>query len=586
MLTSSFIFAVLCFAFILLFFSGLPNLRTCKLPSVNTTDEPDSIRDRLAVVLITVLYAGSAFWNLGNVQSPQTFTPMQGRSVVLSLSQGSTPKQLILFPGVGQGNYSIEYSSDAEGWYPLTDFTQDHVSVLKWQYIPLDLSQSVNFLRIDCISGSPWLGELMLRDSTGNEITVSSTAEELTDESYCVPEASNYMNSTYFDEIYHVRTAWEHLHGVWPYEISHPPLGKEIISIGILLFGMTPFGWRFSGNVAGIMILPAMYHFLLRLFGKGRIPILGVILTASGFLHYTQTRIATVDSFSAFFILIMYDYMYRWLEGHRIKDLAICAIAFGFGAACKWTCLYAGAGLAVLWIVHWAKEFCEQRRKAVRLFLKNTAACILLFVIIPGVIYYLSYLPYGISENANLFSRDYARLVLDNQLFMFRYHANIVAEHPYSSRWYQWILDLRPILYYLEYLPGGKRISIAAFVNPLICWGGLMSILLLIITSVFRRDRKAAFLLVAYLSGLVPWFFISRLTFMYHYFASAMFLVPAICYVYSLIENNTVNGKWYSTGYTVVTFMLFCCFFPVLNGMVVNNDLASRLLGWLPSWPI
>lgn len=48
------------------------------------------------------------------------------------------------------------------------------------------------------------------------------------------------MNSSYFDEIYHVRTAIEHQKDIWPYEVSHPPLGKLIIGIGISLFGVTP----------------------------------------------------------------------------------------------------------------------------------------------------------------------------------------------------------------------------------------------------------------------------------------------------------------------------------------------------------
>ena len=143
-------------------------------------------------------------------------------------------------------------------------------------------------------------------------------------------------------------------------------------------------------------------------------------------------------------------------------------------------------------------------------FLKNASLCVLFFVLIPGLIYYLSYLPYGVSQNAPLFSRAYTKLVLDNQSFMFSYHAHIKAEHPYSSRWYQWVLDIRPILYYLEYLPDGKRVSFGAFVNPMICWGGLLSLLVLGWTALFRRDRTAAFLLVGYASGLVPWMFISR----------------------------------------------------------------------------
>ena len=61
-----------------------------------------------------------------------------------------------------------------------------------------------------------------------------------------MPASSTYYNSTYFDEIYHARTAYEQLRGVYPYEVSHPPLGKEILSLGIVLFGMMPFGWRSS----------------------------------------------------------------------------------------------------------------------------------------------------------------------------------------------------------------------------------------------------------------------------------------------------------------------------------------------------
>ena len=208
------------------------------------------------------------------------------------------------------------------------------------------------------------------------------------------------------------------------------------------------------------------------------------------------------------------------------------------------------------------------------------------FVIIPALIYYLSYYPYGAAENAPLFSVPYSKLVLDNQSFMFNYHANIVAEHPYASRWYQWVLNIRPILYYLEYLPDGKRISFGAFVNPAICWGGLISLLVLFYMVTIRRDRTAVFLLVAYASGLIPWAFIRRLTFEYHYFASAVFLVPAICYCFYLMENASRQGRKFTIGFTAFAVLLFGWFFPALNGISVNNELASRLLGWLPSWPL
>lgn len=38
-----------------------------------------------------------------------------------------------------------------------------------------------------------------------------------------------------------------------------PPLGKVLIAFSISIFGMTPFGWRFAGALAGVLMLPGMY---------------------------------------------------------------------------------------------------------------------------------------------------------------------------------------------------------------------------------------------------------------------------------------------------------------------------------------
>ena len=70
---------------------------------------------------------------------------------------------------------------------------------------------------------------------------------------------------------------------------------------------------------------------------------------------------------------------------------------------------------------------------------------------------------YTVEDIARLCGRKVASLVdgltkiktvLDNQSFMFTYHAGLIAEHPYSSSWWQWLVDARPILYYLEYGDG------------------------------------------------------------------------------------------------------------------------------------
>ena len=178
-----------------------------------------------------------------------------------------------------------------------------------------------------------YLNEIAVYSPYGDQLVITSAdAPELCDEQEHVPDAASFMNSSYFDEIYHVRTAIEHQKDIWPYEVSHPPLGKLIIGIGISLFGVTPFGWRFMGTLFGVLMLPVMYVFLKKLFGGKVVPVLGTVIFAADFMHYVQTRIATIDTYAVFFILLMYLFMYLWCEDGKKRYLALSGLFFGIGA--------------------------------------------------------------------------------------------------------------------------------------------------------------------------------------------------------------------------------------------------------------
>ena len=561
---------------LLLFYLCLPDLRSCTLTGGKKRLDR---RDAVLMAGISLAYALVAFWNLGNTQSPERFVNMENRSVTAELGQGSMEK-LMLFSGVGIGEYTIEYAPDGENFQSLTSFRQGHAEVLKWNEVPLEQSLSGGRLRVTG-SGNVWLGEVAALNGAGETLPLYSEEAALTDEQNLCPREQTFMNSSYFDEIYHARTAWEHLNGVYPYEITHPPLGKIILSWGIALFGMTPFGWRFSGTFFGVLMLPLMYVFLKKLFGSRTVSAAGTMVFAADFMHFVQTRIATIDTYAVFFILLMYLFMYLFFTEHRLRDLALSGLFFGLGAASKWTCLYAGAGLALIWAWYWVKN----ARLGPKAFLKNCGFCLVFFVLLPCGIYYLAYLPYGRASGCTLFSGEYLRMVLDNQDYMFHYHSGVVATHPYSSRWYQWILDIRPILYYLQYLPDGMRSSFGAFVNPALCWGGFMALFVLLYLALARRDETAAFILLGYLAQLVPWMFVSRLTFEYHYFPCTVFLVLAMGYVFSIFCQNGRPGRRCVWGFALGSLALFALFYPALSGLPVNNALATRLLGWLPSWP-
>lgn len=563
-----------------LFFLSLPDLRSCALTDPDKTRHRLGRADAVIMAVIMLLYALVAFWKLGNTESPESFVNMENRTESIELDiNGGTVTHLMVYEGVGIGSYSITYS-DGSATYDIAELTQSHADVLKWHDVAINYYLTGGTIYISG-TGNVWLGEVVALDVDGNVVGAVSSAPELCDEQSLCPDRQTYMNSTYFDEIYHARTAWEHLNGVYPYEITHPPLGKIIISIGIALFGMTPFGWRFSGTLFGVLMLPVIYIFAKRLFGGKAVPAACTLVLTSDFMHFVQTRIATIDTYAVFFILLMYLFMYGFITTGSRRELALSGIFFGIGAASKWTCIYAGAGLAVIWLIYVIRE-AKAQRLDMRGFWKLCGFCVIFFVLIPCLIYYFAYIPYGTARGISPFSAEYLRMVLDNQSYMFNYHSGIVAEHPYSSRWYQWVLDIRPILYYLEYFNDGTHSSFGAFLNPALCWGGLLSLFVLIYTAIFRRDRCAGFILLGYLAQLIPWMFVTRITFEYHYFPCSVFLVLSLGYCFNLMRHNLRHWKWYVSGFVTLSIALFVMFYPALSGKPVA---ATGLLSWLPTWP-
>ena len=578
----TYLFPILILLLIWLFFFGCPSPKTTMLEE--RCSHAFRRRDAAALGIITLIYAVVAFLGLGDTEAPQSFHNFSsGESVIVDLGKEHNIDSVMIYSGLNTGSYRIELSSDGEIWSDAGSFEQSYTALFKWNDVELNASFPITarYIRLTA-HGDVRLGELVVLCG-GNLTGECSDAPELFDEQGTVPEYQHYTNSTYFDEIYHARTAYENIEGVYPYEISHPPLGKLIIAIGIELFGMTPFGWRFSGTLFGVLMLPVLYMLLKRMFGSTRICACATAIFAFDFMHYTQTRIATIDTYAVFFILLMYLFMYIYITEGKLSSLALSGLFFGIGAACKWTCLYAGAGLAVIWLVHWVRNF------NIKAFIKNCAFCLVFFVLIPAVIYYASYYPYGKASGMSglgmYFTSDYANIVLDNQKFMFSYHSGVHSEHPYSSRWWQWIIDERPILYYLKYFDDSTRSSFGAFLNPVVCWAGFISMIMCAVYALKRHDRISAFIVIGYLAQLLPWIFITRTTFEYHYFPSSVFLVLAIARLFSLMRINLSGWKFNVYALTGLSCALFVVFYPVLSGLRVNADLATNLLKWLPNWP-
>lgn len=120
---------------------------------------------------------------------------------------------------------------------------------------------------------------------------------------------------------------------------------------------MTAFGWRCAGTLFGVMLVPLMWCFARRLTHKRWAGAMAGALIAAGFMRFSQSRIATIDIYGTFFILLGAYFMVWYCQSvlqngvdGSLLPMALGGVAFGLGCASKWTGIYAGAGLAVLYL--------------------------------------------------------------------------------------------------------------------------------------------------------------------------------------------------------------------------------------------
>lgn len=553
-------------------------------------------KDRIVMWSITAVYAVAAFTNLGSFVIPESgvTTNQDAEEIVLKLDEAQNITQYKYYAGYGEGKFDIYYSLDGQEYYKFDEnLKHEYHDMFKWRFE--DLNISAKYIKFCARFGNLDLREIALIGANGEVLNISAYDDygnelyALTDEPEQVPEHTSYMENMYFDEIYHARTAYEYIHGIYPYEITHPPLGKAFIALGTLIFGFNPFGWRFMGALSGVLIIPVMYLLAKRLLKNTLFAGAAALLMAADFMHFAQTRIATIDSYSVLFIMLMYLFMLKYMdmstEGKPLKKLLLplflSGLFFGLGAATKWLCIYAGLGLAILFFYTLYKRQVENKRAYV---IKTLLFCVVVFVIIPLCIYCASYIPYfNARENFGL------QGIIANQVYMLNYHAYLDPDtvHPFSSHFYTWPLNIRPVYFFLaENLPEGTVSYMSTFGNPLIWWGGILTALYLL---GMRKKNGAGFkglgfVGVGFASQFVPWMFVTREVYIYHYFASLPFLILVIVFTLRDIYYSFSWGRKAVYAYLAVCVAAFIMFYPAISGVPTSWE-YSQFLRWLPSWP-
>lgn len=569
------------------------------------------LKDVIILAIITLIYGVIAFYNLGDKSVPDSNYKLDNYydSISLEFDDVHYIQSMEFYLGnYEERNFAVFISENADDWYELEPLMMD--SVFCWG--SYDIDYNLKYIKLELQDDKAVINELVFKDSDGNIILPvnikNDKYDNLFDEQELYKDGENFMNSTIFDEIYHARTGYEFNNGLYTYEWTHPPLGKVFISIGMKIFGTNPFGWRFCGTLFGIIMLPFMYLFGKIMTKSTFFASFSCTLMAVDFMHFSQTRIATIDVFVTFFVILMYVFM-LWYYKMSFYDksllktfipLGLCGISFGLGCASKWTGVYAGAGLCVIFFYTMYKRYMEYKYAKkdldgvtngiknqyvadvfIKKFVYTIVYCVLVFVIIPMIIYTLSYIPFVGSLDA---PKGLIGRMLTNQTDMFNYHKDCIFEHPYSSRWYEWPLMIKPILYYSNELPDGKLSRISSFGNPIIWWFGIISFLFMLYLIKKYKDKTALFLVIGYLAQMLPWTLVVRTTFIYHYFTSVPFVIMMNTYLFYFSYKKAKKNLMYSIFYLIIAVILFIMFYPALSGYPMSVNYDGKILRWLCSW--
>lgn len=357
-----------------------------------------------------------------------------------------------------------------------------------------------------------------------------------------------------FDEVYSPAFAWKILQGESFFDV-HPLLAQLPHTLGLLLYGDTPLGWRFSAWLWGTLFIVGMGVFGTALTGRRLVGVLAALLATLDISYFVYGRTGLPDMF--LLMIAVWAFAFFFLSGRatsRGRALLFALLSgmfFGNFAATKWFGI-GGIALIGLWLflAHISRGVLPRPKVHPGLYP-------VLFLAVPLVTYLLWTVPLvgvpgripalvgeSFFESGCTFDRrpsataqpptSWLGRVVHWHCTVWNYHAYLKDRHPYGSPWWSWPILQHPVLFYLD-TTSTPSLRISATGNPVIWWTSFALVWLTIGALWFRRvlfrarprlplSAEEVFTDLWLVSGILlfwlPWALIQRVTFHYHYFVS------------------------------------------------------------------
>ena len=481
-------------------------------------------------------------------------------------------------------------------------------------------------------------------------------------------------HSLVFDETYYVKDGWSIVHlgyeGTWPANpsddsspttdqrfadgqtaifssaaefIAHPPLGKYLIGLGMLLFGPdNAFGWRFAVAVLGIATV-----FLVAVIARSlfRSTLVGTL--AGGFMAIdgqaiVMSRVTLLDGIVTFFVLLGFGALLldrrrttrqldAWVDARAAAGratlwgpvlwwrpwLLAMGLAMGLATSTKWTGMYFLAFFAVYVVL---SDMMLRKRAGIEFWsssalLQQAPVTFLLTVPIAAVTYLVSWTGWFVSKAG--WDRDWIASggqrwtgvlawVPDSLQNWWHYQSEIYGfniglhtPHSYQANPLLWLLMQRPTSMYYVGTNAGQDgcavdrcgAAITGIANPFIWYPAVAAVVALLVLFITRRKWEYGFVVMGVAAGYLPWLlYVDRTVFQFYTVAFEPYMVMALAAAVGLLLGSREDPRprrtraivWIGV-YLGVVVLASAYWYPMWSAMQVPWDFI-RSHYWLPSW--
>lgn len=420
-----------------------------------------------------------------------------------------------------------------------------------------------------------------------------------------------FPSAVVFDEVYMGSFVSAYGTGAYYFDI-HPPLAKLITAFFAYLidapsnadFGMIgnelPWGvilLRLMPILAGIL-LPLCIYYICRSLNFSKITAFaaGALIILENSL-LTQSRFLLFDS-----VLLLFGFtsvlFYLWYTKNESRRFLI--IGSAILAACAFSVKWTGLAYPLLILI---AEIVRTKdwRHILKFFSKYALVGLIIYCVSFGI--HFAYLTKSGPGDAFMTDRFQKGLIgnphasdeslkpkgffgktIELNIRMLQANQTLTNTHPYASPWFTWPFLLRPVFYWEGTAVEGAKPYIYLLGNPLIYLLGTLSILFLVWRVLIpkKREMVSLFLLTGFLVNFLPFMFISRVMFIYHYEAALVFSIIAIAF---LIEKYISQEKKLLavSVLLVLSLIIFLYFTPLTYGFPLS-DAALKARMWLPTW--